>query len=916
MRFLLPIAFGLCILDSFAFLPLSRSSIHEFSRDKTPTTTLRLGANDFSNGLKDVFLGVDSGLKGMVTNLDNVNSAIDESSQQFFQALLRSIQAILDQEQVLQEELMKYVTSISQQIDHWLLDHNPEIEALFKVTLTQLSEITINTSIAIGISTLLTYLVVSSVLTWSEAPPPSKPYPLQRYDPVAAQAYFDGRTSEVVGRAFTIFAKSLKFGLSVLQDYLSGTWKDKEEQRGMELAQLLTELGPTFIKIGQSLSIRTDLLSPGYVRGLSSLQDQVPPFNTRTAKDILEEEWGQPITSVLKKISGEPVAAASLGQVYKATFKDGREVAVKVQRPNIMNQIALDMHLLREFAPFAKRTFNLNTDTVGTVDAWGSGFVDELDYVQEGENAKYFMSRIQETPLKEVVLAPTVIEEFTTPRVLVTEWIDGERLDKSSNQDITILCSICMNTYLTMLLELGVLHCDPHPGNLLRTPEGKLCILDWGMVTRLPSELQLTLIEHMAHLTSADYDEIPRDLLLLGFIPLSKADAIDDSGVVEVLADIYGQWTAGGGAAAINVNQVINNLQDLTAEKGNLFQIPPYFAYIAKSFSVLEGIGLSNDPKYSIINECLPYVSNRLLTDTASMGPALSTFIFGPNKNNVDTRIVEYDRVEQLVTGFGSFTTSASGALLGKENLSRTEKLEEVADKVLDIIITEEETPLQEIFLEQLAKIVSAGSRSLWTQARERSGTLPSGRTLLGSLVDPFGLFESSPLVNSNDWDEKTVETTRKLVSLMNRQLAVSDGAMDLSTLKRDEVLELAAILGRKVWDRRIGLFRTGSRFATKLLEVTARRLESGERVPRLGRLSVNTSTTTTTGTNGPGPSLPGAAAASKNDMDRASEATRKPVVQQQASGRLSAARSRLDALERDDVPTVAEDAVPVKTTL
>lgn len=438
-----------------------------------------------------------------------------------------------------------------------------------------------------------------------------------------------------------------------------------------------------------------------------------------------------------------------------------------------------------------------------------------------------------------------------------------------------------------------MLHCDPHPGNLLRTPEGKLCILDWGMVTRLPPELQLTLIEHMAHLTSADYAEIPRDLLLLGFIPPSKADAIEDSGVVEVLADIYGQWTAGGGAAAINVNQVINNLQDLTAEKGNLFQIPPYFAYIAKSFSVLEGIGLSNDPKYSIINECLPYVSNRLLTDKASMGPALSTFIFGPNKNNIETRIVEYDRVEQLVTGFGSFTTSASGALIGKDNLSRTQKLEEAADKVLDIIITEEETPLQEILLEQLAKIVSAGSRSLWTQARERSGTLPSGRTLLGSIVDPFGLFESSPLVNSNELDEKTVETTRKLVALLNKQLSASDEGLDLSNLKRDEILELATILGRKVWDRRVGLFRTGSRFATKLLEVTAQRLENGDRVNRPGRSLT--------------PEQPDTQVQDERDVK---------VDGRQPSGRLSAARSRLDALENDDSNVKVEVAMQTKTTL
>lgn len=413
------------------------------------------------------------------------------------------------------------------------------------------------------------------------------------------------------------------------------------------------------------------------------------------------------------------------------------------------------------------------------------------------------------------------------------------------------------------------------------------------MVTRLPPELQLTLIEHMAHLTSADYAEIPRDLLLLGFIPPSKADAIEDSGVVEVLADIYGQWTAGGGAAAINVNQVINNLQDLTAEKGNLFQIPPYFAYIAKSFSVLEGIGLSNDPKYSIINECLPYVSNRLLTDKASMGPALSTFIFGPNKNNIETRIVEYDRVEQLVTGFGSFTTSASGALIGKDNLSRTQKLEEAADKVLDIIITEEETPLQEILLEQLAKIVSAGSRSLWTQARERSGTLPSGRTLLGSIVDPFGLFESSPLVNSNELDEKTVETTRKLVALLNKQLSASDEGLDLSNLKRDEILELATILGRKVWDRRVGLFRTGNRFATKLLEVTAQRLENGDRVNRPGRSLT--------------PEQPDTQVQDERDVK---------VDGRQPSGRLSAARSRLDALENDDSNVKVEVAMQTKTTL
>ena len=619
---------------------------------------------------------------------------------------------------------------------------------------------------------------------------------------------------------------------------------ENSEQRAVELAKLLTKLGPSFIKIGQSLSIRTDLLSPAYVRGLQTLQDQVPPFDSKIALQILEDEWGMSVYDVVSEISPEPVAAASLGQVYKAKLKEsGQEVAIKVQRPDILEQIALDMHLLRELAPVAKRLFNLNTDTVGTVDAWGLGFVDELDYLSEARNAETFMESIQTTPLSEVVFSPPVVNEFSTEKVLTTEWVNGERLDRSSNEDVTVLCSIAMNSYLTMMLETGLLHCDPHPGNLLRTKDGILCILDWGMVTRLDSDLQLTLIEHMAHLTSADYAEIPRDLLLLGFIPIDKADLIQDSGVVEVLADIYGAWTKGGGAAAINVNQVVTQLQDLTATRGNLFQIPPYFAYIAKSFSVLEGIGLSNDSNYSIINECLPYVSKRLLTDKSERtGGALSTFIFGPDKSNVETRVVDYDRVEQLVEGFGSYTTSTSGALLGKESQTRTEVLEGAADQVLDLIFVEEETPLQSILLEQMAKIVAASSRSAWAQIRDASGTLPTGRSLLGTLVDPIGFWRTSPLVQMDDLDEHTVETTQKLIRLIQTQTQQQDAGsgirddnnslFEANDLTQEDVRELATILVRKVWERRDGVVKTGGRFARQLLQLTATKLEKGERVP------------------------------------------------------------------------------------
>lgn len=115
------------------------------------------------------------------------------------------------------------------------------------------------------------------------------------------------------------------------------------------------------------------------------------------------------------------------------------------------------MHLVREFGALTKRIVQLNTDLVGTVDAWGTGFIDELDYIQEGANGEMFSAQIKETPLKDVVFAPAVINEYTTRSVLVSSWVDGERLDRSSSADVTVLCSIAMNTYLTMLLELGLL---------------------------------------------------------------------------------------------------------------------------------------------------------------------------------------------------------------------------------------------------------------------------------------------------------------------------------------------------------------------------------------------------------------------------------------------------------------------------
>jgi len=240
---------------------------------------------------------------------------------------------------------------------------------------------------------------------------------------------------------------------------------------------------------------------------------------------------------------------------------------------------------------------------------------------------------------------------------------------------------------------------------------------------------------------------------------------------------------------------------------------------------VLEGIGLTNDPKYSIVNECLPYVSKRLLTDKSERtGGALSTFIFGPDKSNED-RIIDYDRVEQLVSGFGEYTTSASGELLGKDT-SRAEAIENVATQVLDLLATEEETPLQQIFIEQLAKIITSSTRTIWSDIRKNSGVLPSGRSVLGSLVDPLGIFRTSPIVKVDELDERTVETTRNLIQLLTE--TEGNANIDVSTLSNAEIIEISSIIARNIFERRSAVVKTSNRIAVQLLQLTAGRLEKG----------------------------------------------------------------------------------------
>lgn len=667
-----------------------------------------------------------------------------------------------------------------------------------------------------------------------------------RYDPDEARKYFKNKPLLKLLRSIEIVIKSSSFGLNILIDKARGDLFDpeKEKIRSNQACDLLTSLGPTFIKVGQSLSIRTDLLRPAYIEALTKLQDKVPSFSTVVSREIIAKELQTSVDDIFVEglgPSSSTIAAASLGQVFKAKLKNGEYVAVKVQRPSIIENVALDMHLLREAAPILKNLFNLNSDLAGIVDNWGRGFVDELDYRREADNAAIFTKSIASSPLSDLVFAPEVLYNYSSRKVLTTKWVDGERLELSSSDDINKLCSVALSTYLTMLLDCPILHCDPHPGNLRRTPEGKLCIMDWGLTTSIPPDLQVTFIEHVAHLVSRDYASVPADLVKLGFVPEGKESVILSAGVVDVLADIYGKWAKGGGAAKIGINKVVSQLNKLTTEFGNIFQLPPYFAYVARAFAVLEGIGLTNDPDFAILNECLPYISQRLLigTDAKTEG-ALNTFIFGKEKDNSD-RVLDPERLRLLLKGVNKYSRSMDGLTVASKADSKSSseyiivgQIDRIADGFFDIIFKSKDgtdmassspTPIQKVIIEELGKLIGASSRRTWSQIRSATGKLNSGRTLLGTVLDPIGLFSGSSLIEFDAQDERVLTASSNLVVILQEYLPKSDSSI-LKQLDSQMSLRIAQVLLEKVWVRRNELQKFSWLILSEILQQTARRAE------------------------------------------------------------------------------------------
>jgi hypothetical protein len=298
------------------------------------------------------------------------------------------------------------------------------------------------------------------------------------YSPEKAAAFYNERPLMVLKRVLKLALLTGSFNAGIVFDwlFLGKFLKDKdysalrknEPRRAKVALRLCEQLGPTFIKLGQALSIRTDLIPEPYALELRSLQDAVPPFDSDKAREVLKKELGvSDLGTIFSSLSDKPVASASIGQVYRGTLAStGQDVAVKVQRPGILAEIALDLHVLRILTPIqtiaqnAANGVQTTQEDIGAavalVDEWGRGFVAETDYRLEAENTVRFEAAMRERGL-DAVCAPPVVDELVRDKVLVTEWVEGTRLDRDASPDVPRLCGVAINAYLTMLLDTGVL---------------------------------------------------------------------------------------------------------------------------------------------------------------------------------------------------------------------------------------------------------------------------------------------------------------------------------------------------------------------------------------------------------------------------------------------------------------------------
>jgi predicted unusual protein kinase regulating ubiquinone biosynthesis (AarF/ABC1/UbiB family) len=382
--------------------------------------------------------------------------------------------------------------------------------------------------------------------------------------------------------------------------------KDKHKQAKW-LVNNLIYLGPTFIKIGQSLSTRPDLLPLEFIQELSLLQDKVPPFSSQEAIKTIEKEFNIPLAKIYRDFESLPLASASLGQVHRATLFTGESVVVKVQRPGLEALFKLDFRVLTYLVNFANR-FIPSVKKYDLHSLYREFFLilyQEIDYIKEGKNAERFRENFKNYP---GIIAPSIYWQYTTEKVLTMEYLPGIKIDdfnslKANNIDTDKILKLGICSYLKQLLQDGFFQSDPHPGNMAVNLKGEIIFYDFGTMTEVQSLAKDHMINTFFAVLRKDTESVVDSLTYMGLItPMSDMTPVRR--LVAFLLEKFRDKPVDIKA----FDEISSELYQMFEQQP--FRLPPQMTFIVKSVTTLDGIARSLDPQYNLLAAAAPFVKS------------------------------------------------------------------------------------------------------------------------------------------------------------------------------------------------------------------------------------------------------------------------------------------------------------------